>query len=108
MAENAPQAQLFTVNIPPEEIVAGEGGRLTTVAIEKERIGHIYRERGCKNVTQIYANTLHWQPDIGTIDVAFVDGCHDTEFVISDTARIVPHMRKGGFVLWHDCNVGLA
>jgi hypothetical protein len=28
MALNAPQAQIYTVNIPPEEILAGEGGEL--------------------------------------------------------------------------------
>jgi len=104
IAANAPLAQIFTINIPPEEILSGEGGVLTTVAIEKEKIGIEYKKRDLPNITQIFANTATWQPDIGTIDIAFIDGCHDTEFVYNDTKKILPFMKKGGFVLWHDFN----
>jgi len=45
MAENAPDSQIYTVNIPPEEIYSGEGGIMTTVALEKEKIGSYYREK---------------------------------------------------------------
>lgn len=107
MSVNAPESRIYTVNIPPEEILAGEGGKLTTVAIEREKIGIAYRERNLGNITQIYANTANWQPDIGTIDVAFVDGCHDTEFVYNDTLKVLKHMRPGGFILWHDFNPDL-
>lgn len=107
MSMNAPESQIYTVNIPPEEILAGEGGKLTTVAMEREKIGVAYRERNLGNITQIYANTATWMPDIGTIDVAFVDGCHDTEFVYNDTRKVLKHMRPGGFILWHDFNLDL-
>jgi hypothetical protein len=107
MAVNAPEAKIYTVNIPPEEILSGEGGELTTIAIEKEKIGVAFRERGIKNVEQIYANTATWKPDIGEIQVAFVDGCHDTEFVYNDTLKILPFMSKGSFIMWHDCNLEL-
>ena len=106
MAVNAPQARVYTVNIPPEEIESGEGGTLTTVAFERERIGSYYRERGLSNVEQILANTARWEPEVGTIDVAFVDGCHDTEFVYNDTRKILKHTRPGSFVLWHDFHPG--
>lgn len=85
MAVNAPQAQVYTVNIPPEEALSGEGGKLITEALERKKIGSYYRERKLTNITQILANTAHWEPEIGTTDVAFVDGCHDTEFVYNDT-----------------------
>lgn len=107
MSVNAPDSQIFTVNIPPEEILAGEGGKLTTVAMEREKIGIAFRERNLGNITQIYANTATWQPDIGMIDFAFVDGCHDTEFVYNDTRKILKHMKPGGFILWHDFNPDL-
>lgn len=107
MSINAPNSKVFTVNIPPEEIVSGEGGELTTIALERDKIGSYYRERGLRNITQIYANTAKWTPDIGTIDVAFVDGCHDTEFVFHDTRKVLQHMKPGSFVLWHDFNLDL-
>jgi Methyltransferase domain len=107
MSVNAPQAQVFTINIPPEEILAGEGGKLTTVALERERIGSYYREHKLTNITQILANTACWEPNIGTIVVAFVDGCHDTEFVYNDTRKVLKNMKPGSFVLWHDFNLEL-
>lgn len=102
MAVNAPQAKVLTINIPPEEILAGEGGKFTTVALERERIGSYFRERDLRNVTQIMVNSMLWEPDEVTIDVAFVDGCHDTQFVYDDTCKLLAQMEPGSFVLWHD------
>ena len=108
IAANAPQAQIYTLNIQPEEIIDGKGGQLTTIAIEKDAIGIEFRKRNLKNIKQIYANTATWQPDIGYIDIAYIDGCHDTEFVYNDTKKILPYMKRGGFILWHDFNLDLA
>jgi len=107
MAANAPKAKIYTINIPPEEIAAGEGGKLTTIALEKEKIGVEYRKRNFKNIFQIYVNTAKWKPDIGDIDVAFIDGCHDMEFVYNDTRKVLGRMKPGSFILWHDFNLGL-
>jgi predicted O-methyltransferase YrrM len=107
MAVNMPKSQVYTVNIPPEEILSGEGGNMTTIALEREKIGFYYRERKLTNITQIFANTAQWEPNIGTIDVAFVDGCHDTDFVYNDTRKILKHAKPGSFVLWHDFNLEL-
>lgn len=108
IASNAPQAQIYTINIPPEEIVAGEGGKLTTIALERERIGIYYRQQGLANITQILANTARWIPDIGLIDLAYIDGSHDTSFVYNDTLKILKCMQPGSFILWHDFNLALA
>ncbi len=107
LAENAPGARIFTVNIPPEEILAGKGGTHTTFALERERIGKYYKNREFDNITQILANTATWQPDIGPIDVAFIDGCHDTDFVYNDTRKVLKLMKPGSVVLWHDFNYDL-
>lgn len=107
MSANAPDSKIYTVNIPPEEILAGTGGTLTTVAMDREKIGMAFRERNLNNITQIYANTATWTPDIGNIDVAYIDGCHDTEFIYNDTRKILDQMKPGGFILWHDFNLDL-
>jgi predicted O-methyltransferase YrrM len=108
MAENAPDAQIYTINIRPEDILSGKGGKLTTIALEMEKIGSYYRQKNLKNITQIYANTATWNPNIGEIDIAFIDGCHDTEFVYNDTRKVLNSMKPGSFILWHDFNVDLA
>jgi len=107
MAVNAPKSRVITVNIPPEEIHSGEGGVLTTVAFEREKIGSYYRKRNLTNVEQILANTASWEPNIGTIDVALVDGCHDTDFVYHDSRKVLKCMKPGSFLLWHDFNFDL-
>lgn len=107
ISKNAPKGHIFTINILPEEIILGQGGDIVTAAIEKEKIGEYYREQKLKNITQIYANTATWEPDIGIIDVTFIDGCHDTEFVYSDTKKILKIMKSGSFIIWHDFNMDL-
>ncbi len=107
LAVNAPQSQVFTINIPPEEIIRGEGGRFTSIALEREKIGIYYRQQGLKNITQILSNTARWTPEIGDIDLAFIDGCHDTEFVFNDTRKVLACMQPGSFVVWHDFNLDL-
>jgi predicted O-methyltransferase YrrM len=106
MSRNAPGAVIHTVNIPPDEI--GEGGKNVTYAPGIGDIGARYREAGCRNVRQILANTRDWEPDFGPIDVAFIDGCHDADFVYGDTRRILSRCRPGGLLLWHDFSPPLA
>ena len=108
MAQNAPLAKIYTVNIPPQEALAGEGGKYITHALEHEEIGAYYKNLDLKNITQIFANTATWNPDIGNIDVAFIDGCHDTDFVFNDTHKILKCTKPGSFILWHDFNLELA
>lgn len=107
MALNAPQTTIHTINIAPDELERGEGGHFTTWALERERIGACYRERGCDNVRQILANTATWEPDIGSIAVAFIDGCHDAEFVYNDSLKALSIAEPGAFILWHDFHLGL-
>jgi predicted O-methyltransferase YrrM len=108
IAANAPQAQVYTVNIPPEAIAAGEGGKMTTEALEREEIGVYYQKRGLTNITQILANTAQWEPEMAFIDVAYIDGSHDTQFVYHDTLKLLKKMHPGSFILWHDFNPSLA
>lgn len=105
MSVNAPAATIHTVNIAPEDIAAG--GTLTTFAPERAVIGSRWRERGCTNVTQILANTAHWTPTLPTIDLAFIDGCHDADFVRHDTRLVLARARPGTLILWHDFHPGL-
>jgi len=104
IAVNAPQARVYTINIPPKEIADGSGGILTTITLEREKIGSYYRDKKLENIQQILANTAKWEPNVGIIDLAYVDGCHDTDFVYNDTLKILKHTKPGSFILWHDFN----
>ncbi len=102
---NAPNSTIYTVNIPPEEY--NDGGTLKTMKLEREDIGSIYKDKKLTNIYQIFENTVKWEPDIGNIDFAFIDGCHDTDFVYNDTKKILQNMEEGSFILWHDFNLDL-
>lgn len=108
MAANSPESQIYTLNISPEELNKGIGGKSTTAAFELEKIGEEYKKRKLQNIIQIIANTATWKPDISEIEVAFIDGCHDTEFIINDTKKVMSTMKEGGFILWHDFNLDLS
>jgi len=100
MAVNSPSSIVHTINIPPEEI--HEGGHYTTFAPSHIEIGKAYRDLGLKNVRQIFANTAHWKNNISPIGIALIDGCHDAEFVYSDSKKLIASMPPGSFILWHD------
>ncbi|CAK8716820.1 Methyltransferase domain-containing protein [Candidatus Electrothrix aarhusensis] len=105
MSINAPDAEVNTVNIPPEEFE--DGGTLTTIKLKRDEIGSYYKRRGLAGINQIFANTKNWNPNFKKIDVAFIDGSHDIEFVVNDTMKIIKSMPPGSFILWHDFNLSL-
>lgn len=104
MAVNSPQSLVYTVNIHPDELLAG--GQFVTGAPTLEQIGSFYRNKGLSNVRQVFANTKHWQiPDeICDLSLVYIDGCHDTDCVYQDAKSVLDRVAQGGFILWHDCS----
>lgn len=96
-------AKVFTLNALPDQM-SGEG---TTFALDAETIGRVYRARGYANrVKQILCDSLKFDPAAwlspSTVDLAIVDACHDTAYVLSDFLKLVEYMRPGGVVVLHD------
>jgi predicted O-methyltransferase YrrM len=98
-----PQARVWTVNAPPETIT----GNITTYVLELQEIGRVYKEHGfADRVTQILENTLTLDLSRyfseACVDLAIIDACHDTEYVLNDFFKVEPFMRPGGLILLHD------
>jgi predicted O-methyltransferase YrrM len=104
MAANSVKSHIFTVNIHPDDLK--DSGMLITGVPTKEEIGSFYRQKKLANIEQIFANTKFWNPpdEITDLTLVYVDGCHDKEFVYSDTKLIIDRVIPGGFILWHDCS----
>jgi len=98
-----PTAKVVTVNATPEQ----QTGGITTHSLVREDIGRVYRANGYSDrVVQIFANTL--KLDLGStlrgspVDLAVIDACHDTDYVMSDFKKIRPFVKPAGLVLFHD------
>lgn len=102
MAANSLLSTVYTVNIHPDDYAAG--GKLKTECLPLEKIGAYYRSKNLANIRQIYANTKNWKilDEINNLSLVYIDGCHDKEFVYSDSRLIINRVRPGGFILWHD------
>lgn len=103
-SRNAPNATVYTVDIPQEEAQEGKGGKLITHILAPNDVGYHYKKEKVQNVHQIFANTATWKPELPQLDLAFIDGCHDRKFVVNDTRKILPFIKPGGFIVWHDAS----
>src|SRR5205823_1006557 len=61
---------------------------------------------------QIFENTLdlnlaEYMP-LASVDLAIVDACHDTDYVVNDFLKVRPFVRAGGVVLLHDTHPSMA
>jgi hypothetical protein len=98
-----PDALICTVNAP----VSLQSGVNVTFRLTEDDIGRVYRAHGFEHrVKQIFCNTLDL--DLGrwvkpkSVDLAIVDACHDTEYVLNDFLKVKPFVRDGGIILLHD------
>jgi predicted O-methyltransferase YrrM len=101
--------RVYTVDAPAEM----QSGVLTTYKLKVEEIGRVYRDRGYgSRVVQILRNTLeldlseYLQPT--SVDLAIIDACHDTAYVLNDFSKVEPYVRPGGVVLFHDTHPSMS
>jgi predicted O-methyltransferase YrrM len=104
-----PACRVYTVDAPAEL----QSGRDVTFSLRPDQIGRVYRQYGyADRVVQILANTLSLDlaPYLGgaCVDLAIVDACHDTEYVMNDFLKVQPFIRPDGVVLLHDTHPSMS
>lgn len=96
-------AQVYTVNALPEQI----SGNAVTFVLSREEIGYVYRKYNfADRVVQIYENTknvnlLDYMP-ANSVDLAIIDACHDSDFVVNDFFKVLPVLNENAIVIFHD------
>ncbi len=94
LAHNAPDGQVFTLNLPPE--------RDPRYALY---LGVLFKGREEeKRITQIYSDSREFDTALyrNQFDFVFVDGDHSYELVKNDTQKAFQLLKQGGVIMWHD------
>lgn len=107
LARNAPDAEVFTLDLPPE----GAGAATVTEEVKNAGQGVGRRFRGTdesERITQLLGDsrTFDFGPWYGTVDFVVVDGGHELDCVRADTATAFRLLKPGGVIVWDDYERG--
>jgi predicted O-methyltransferase YrrM len=106
LALNAPEAEIFTLDLAPNDVPA-----LTTTTTDEEIMAwhrkgkNVFRDTPEeKRIHPVYGDSAQFDFSAyrGQIDLFFIDGSHSYEYVKNDTLKALDCVRKGGVIAWHD------
>lgn len=104
LAANAPDATVFTLDLPREQSAALALSVDDRRYVDKPESGA--RVRGtpyASRIRQLYGDSATFDFSGYDCDFVFVDGAHTYEYVLSDSLRAMAMVRKqGGTIAWHD------
>jgi predicted O-methyltransferase YrrM len=107
MALNAPEANIYTLDLPVSGLEAVES------KVEVGEIAYINKDvSGSRFIGKSVAQQIHqllgdsatfdFSPFYDSIDLMFIDGSHAHDYVLNDTEKALKLIKKGGIILWHD------
>ncbi len=110
LAINAASADVFTLDLPPDERAAFALAPGERQYVDKPQPGARFRNcapawRGAaRRITQLLGDSaaFDWSPYQGKAGLVFVDGSHAYEYVRNDSETAMRLVAPGGIVLWHD------
>jgi predicted O-methyltransferase YrrM len=105
IAKNAPDAEVHTVDLPPDfnpeateydtkdkGIILRRGTYYYASLPEAQRIRQHFGDSASFDFGQVG----------GGVDFCLIDAAHSYDYVRNDTARVLPLISDGGLLLWHD------
>ena len=99
-----PDSKIFTLDLSDEERL-GLGEQRWENTFPQSMIGEKYRvSEHAHRITQLLGDSTKFDtsPYAHSMDFIFIDGCHDYEFVKSDTGKALEMLAPGGTIAWHD------
>lgn len=96
-------------------LAANTDGCVTTIDLPREALadgdahGAQFREHNLSfRIRQVYGDSasLDWSTLGGPFDLIFIDGCHTSQHVHSDSLNALDHLRLGGTIVWHNYSYG--
>jgi hypothetical protein len=105
LAINSPGAEIHTLDLPIDVDAAATKFKTNDENIINSRGGYYYENRPeAARVHQHYGDTALFDYDeIGSgVDFCLIDAAHSYEYVLNDTAKVLPLMTDDSLLLWHD------
>ncbi|MEA5505659.1 class I SAM-dependent methyltransferase [Halotia wernerae UHCC 0503] len=109
MAHNLIDADIYTLDLPPESKSMNYGYQPEPLDLEviKFRKNDAYVQPSYttkSRVHQIYGDSAEFDfKSLNTkFDLAFIDGAHSYDYVKNDTEKLLPLMNPGGWIIWDD------
>jgi Methyltransferase domain len=105
-ALNAPQASIFTLDLPPDAAPS-----LSATQIDRGLICEAQKRRlvfddspESSRITCLYGDSANFDftPFHNSVDLFFIDGAHHYEYVKNDTLKALGCVGQGGIIAWHD------
>lgn len=103
VANNVPaNSMCYTIDLPigveslDEKYLGGDKDLVDS------RAGKHFKHRGRKNIQQFYSDSTKFDFAQVVFSGAFIDGAHHYEGVKIDTENVLAHIKRPGFVMWHD------
>lgn len=109
MALNAPQADIYTLDLPeetiPEEIATLSRGDREWVRLSRTSTGFAFLNHPARaRIHQLRGNSLTFQPppELANTDLCFIDGGHSYECIQADTETALSILAPNGVIVWDD------
>jgi predicted O-methyltransferase YrrM len=108
LAMNSPNAKIFTIDLPIDcdQGIMNTMTESNVTTIMKRSIGTAYKNTPEEaRIIQLFGDSrnFNFKENCPIFDMIFIDGCHDYEYVKSDTLQALDITRHGGLIIWHDC-----
>jgi len=108
-ANVAAGGEVVTMDLPPDfEDAQKDLLAFPDVALNltpRDQLGRQYRNHPLSaSIRQIYGDSaeVDWSRIGGPFDLIFIDGCHSSDYVRSDSENALSQLSPGGTVIWHD------
>lgn len=95
---------LQTVDLPVDKSLS-ERAHIAANACDPSQVGRLFRDTSeSLRIKQIFGDSraLDWNSLGALFDLIFIDGCHEYEFVRSDSLKALSAITPGGIIFWHD------
>jgi predicted O-methyltransferase YrrM len=105
IAMNAPEAEIHTLDLPPNFDPAETKFENNDAGVIRSRgVYHYEKREEATRIRQHYGDTatFNYEEIGGGVDFCLIDAAHSYEYVRNDTARSLSLMTNDGVMLWHD------